>query len=320
MQAFSIIDVPKYQQKKLLDTVQWVSCDYMRFNIRDRKLLDWLLIASVQADNTTNTNVAYDRSIAYLRIKSPRGVAHQIIAWFEEVWPVPFAYIEIYWHGQGLKWSVARIDFYGAFFHFFDDLPSRYQQMYKHLLELSKWANKKVWVTRTDIAIDFYGYPFPQKWHLWINPAKNSEREIESYKHQWLWNSFGYLAEKNSWYWVRLYNKTVQVKKKGKESWYWWAEKIPEDWTRLEFEFYNPYCSKSVDELKDLCIARILGKKVELGMTARPTYTFNVENAYKYFERYAKNHWITVEQLLEELRKYHDYLEKTKEYYWLVDE
>lgn len=103
MQAFSILDVPKYQQKKLFDSVIGVQIDYKRFNIRDRKLLDGLLIASHNAENMTNTNVAYDGKIAYLRVNSPRGIAHQVIASFEEVGSVPFAYVEIYGQGQGLK-------------------------------------------------------------------------------------------------------------------------------------------------------------------------------------------------------------------------
>jgi len=319
MKAFSIFNVPKYQQKKLFNSALGISIDYKRFNIRDRKLLDGILLASHRADNMTNTNVAYDWQIAYLRVNSPRGIAHQVIASFEEVWSVPFAYIEIYSQGQGLKWAVARIDFYGAFFHFFDDLPVRYKNLYKHLMELSKKWDKKVWCTRVDIAIDF-DYLFPQNWHMWFEPAKHSQREVEMYKHQGLFNSFWYLAEKNSWYGVRMYDKNVQVKKKQKESWYGGADKLPENWTRVEFEFYNPYSSMDEEKLIDMCTERILWKKISLGMTMRPNYTFNIENAYAYFERYAKNHWLNMSQLIEEITKYHAYILEKKETYWLVDE
>lgn len=60
MKAFSIFNVPKYQQKKLFNSALGISIDYKRFNIRDRKLLDGILLASHRADNMTNTNVAYD--------------------------------------------------------------------------------------------------------------------------------------------------------------------------------------------------------------------------------------------------------------------
>lgn len=319
MEAFSIFKVPKYQQKKLFDSALGVSVDYKRFNIRDRKLLDGILLASHKADNITNTNVAYDWQIAYIRVNSPRGVAHQVVASFEEVWPVPFAYIEIYWLGQWLRWAVARIDFYGAFFHFFDDLPQRYKNLYEHLIELSKNEDKKVWCTRIDIAIDF-NYAFPQKWSKWFHPAKNSQREVSSWEHHWLLNSVAYLAEKNTWYGVRMYDKNVQVRKKKKESWYGGEDKMPNDWTRIEFEFYNPYSSMEESKLIDLCTEHILWRKVNLEMVMRPNYTFNIENAYTYFERYAKNHWLSMDQLVKEIVKYHAYILEKKELYWLVDE
>jgi len=318
MQAFSIIDVPKYQQKALWKTVRSMSIDYKRFNIRDRKILEGLFVNSYRADNETNTNVIYDWNIAFLRVKSPRGIAHQIIATAEEVGAIPIAYVEVYGVWQGLRGSVGRVDFYGAFFHFLDDLPQRYKNLYNHLMELSKKWDKKVWVTRVDVAMDF-DYPFPQNGHLWIDPAKTSKRNVEVRYHHKLVNSVAYLAEKNSGYWVRIYNKALQVDQKNKQSWYGWAEKIPENWTRIEFEFYNPYSSKDEEELKLMCVDRILWRKVAIGLPSRPTYNLNIESAYKYFERYAKNHGVTIKQLLDELVAHHEYLEKSKDYYWLVE-
>jgi hypothetical protein len=234
--------------------------------------------------------------------------------------PVPILFIEEYWVGQGLKWSIARIDFYGAFFQFYDDIPVRYINMYKMLTEQQKIKdNWDIRCTRKDVFVDCE-YEFPQKWHSWIKPSANSQRQVAMYKDKWLFNSYWYLAEKNSWYWVRIYNKLLEVKKDGKEFWYWWKDKLPKLWTRIEFEFYPPYSSDySDDELIDIVQRRILWKPVSLGMRSRPTFTFDIETAYTYFERYAKNHWLTTEELIQAILDHHLFLEEKREIYWLVE-
>ena len=351
MKAFSIIDIPVYQSRKLKKCENSMQIDYKRFNIRDRDLFESLFTTEVawliawwknwtQFTNITNSNVAYDREVAFLRVDtknsesrlkvgqtwekkvySPRWIAHQIIAVAEWVWPIPFAYIEMYWKWQGLKWSVGRIDFYWAFFHFFEDVPVRYRNLYNKLQTLSRNDDKKVGVTRVDIAFDFFDFEYPQNSHLWINPAKQSKRSVEVRYHDKKINSTSYLAEKNSWYWVRIYNKSLQVMQSQKWNWYWGKEKIPENWTRIEFEFYNPYSSMDELELRKMCKLKVFwDSDFEIWHAPKPRFEFNVENAYRYLEKYAKNHWVTVEILLDECLKYHKYLQEIKENYWLVDE
>lgn len=64
------------------------------------------------------------------------------------------------------------------------------------------------------------------------------------------------------------------------------------------------------EELMELCLARVTGTDdIEIGLPFRPVNKFNIENAYKYFERYAKNHGIDIEQLLFELMEYHKEME-----------
>jgi len=319
MEAFSIINIPAYMQKKIAQNAMGVSIDYKRFNIKSMDVFRNLFFQKYMPENDSNSNIKYNGKVAHVRVNSPRWIAQQAIVTFEEVGAVPIVFVEEYAKWQWLKWSIARIDFYGAFFHFYDDLPRQYQELYKYLnSEAIKWDNK-VRVTRLDIAVDV-DMPFPQKWYKWITPAKHSQREVEMYRHWWLYNSYWYLAEKNSWYWVRIYDKTVQVKKTHKESWYWWADKISENWTRIEFEFYNPYCSMGDEKIIDMVKERIAWWDIEIGSLPRPCYTFNVENAYKYFERYAKNHWLDIWELLRQVQDEHYFREKTKEYYWLVDE
>jgi hypothetical protein len=43
--------------------------------------------------------------------------------------------------------------------------------------------------------------------------------------------------------------------KSGKDHWY---QELPENWTRIEFEFYPPYSTKKPEELKKYVLENIL--------------------------------------------------------------
>lgn len=312
MEAFSIIQIPWYIKKKLKPKLIGSNIDYKRFNIKDRKIFDNLHLKA-HANDLDNADILYEWEIALKRVYSPRWIAHNVllsIVWWKPIW---FAYIEIYWLWQWLKGSVWRIDFKGSFFHFYEQIPQRWKDIYAFLSKEKEWKSWSVRETRKDIAFDFL-FPFPQSGDKWIVPSWNSKRNVECYKHQGKYNSFWYLAEKNTNYGVRIYNKLVDIRKNGKEFWYWWEEKLPKNWVRIEFEFYPPYSQKSDEELMAICAKRILwDAKIVLWLPYRPCFDFKVENAYSYFKRYAENHWITVEVLLDELMNYHIELEYKKE-------
>ena len=318
MIAFSILEVPTYLKKKLLKKCIGVHVDYKRFNIKHNEIFWEIPLLLKKANDTDNSNMSFDGEVSFLRVSSPRWIAHQVIVAFIGIWPVAICYIEQYWNWQGLQWSKWRIDFYGAFFHFMDFIPDRYIRMYKKLCdlaELKKWVN----VTRIDIACDF-DFEFPQSGDNWIRPCKNSKRDVYMYKTDGKKNSFWYLSSKNSWYGVRIYNKKVDIMKNGKEKWYWGEKCIPKNWTRIEFEFYPPYSKMSDEELMKLCYHRITWDiHLELWMKFRPILEFSVENAYNYFERYAKSHWISIETLIDEIMWFHIYIEEKKEIYWLTE-
>lgn len=71
MEAFSIIKVPKYVMKKNDKTIIGCNVDYKRFNIRSAKVLDNLFINFIRANNITNSNVAYDGEVAFIRSELP---------------------------------------------------------------------------------------------------------------------------------------------------------------------------------------------------------------------------------------------------------
>lgn len=315
MEALSIIELPEYKKKEYSKNVLWVSIDYKRFNLKSRKVLEGLLLNAHRANNETNSNTVYDGEVAYMRVNSPRGVAHKVVLAIENVGPTPFCYIEVYGQWQWLHWSVAKIDFYGAFFHFIENIPKRYLQLYSYLRDLAIEQPAVCRVTRVDIALDFEA-DFPQNWWSWIKPCKLSKRDVSAYRHHGKYNSYWYLSNKNSWYGVRMYNKLVDITKpwSNKVNWYGGEEKLPKKWTRIEFEFYPPYSLMDDDELMQLCWDKVVNKwEVQLWLKYRPNFEFKVEKAYLYFDRYAKNHGITIERLIDELIEYHTKIEALNE-------
>lgn len=320
MKAFSILEVPQYLRKKLEKSAIGIGIDYKRFNIKNRKVMEILPLILRRANDCDNSNTSYDGEITFLRVRSPRGVAHQVLISLVGIGPVPIMYIEEYWVGQGLAWSIARVDFYGGYFHFRNSVPERIHNVYKKLDELGT-ENIDVRVTRIDIAMDF-DFLFPKKGGSWIVPCANSNRSIVSYTTMWLYNSFGYLTNKNSWYWIRIYNKKLEVEKSGKWNWYGGKSALPDNWTRIEFEFYPPYCSEKSEEwLLQACWSRVTDSiTLSLGLLTVPKIGFEVENAYQYFLRYAKSHGISMEALLSCVYDYHIYTQEKKEIHWLIDE
>ena len=310
MEAFSIIDIPPYIKTNLKRKLLGYNMDYKRFNIKDREILRAIHQFGREASDTDNSDIIYEGEVAMQRIRSPRWVAHNILLSIIGGKPIGFAYIEIYWPWQGLRGSVGRVDFKGSFFHFFDQIPERWKNVYKALIAEE---GKRVRTTRKDVAFDF-AFDFPQGGDKWICPSKNSKRSVECYKHNGLFNSFWYLAEKNTNYGIRIYNKIIDIEKNAKEFWYGWREKMPKVWTRIEFEFYPPYSLKSDEELMKICSERLIWSgTISLWLPFRPCFEFKIESAYSYFRRYAENHWITIDILLEELVDYHTEQEYQKE-------
>jgi len=300
MLAMSFLQIPEYKRKMLKKWLIWVDIDYRRFSFDSRKILDGYIQEYLPwyfgASDCDNSSFSYNSEALITRVASPRGTAYQVVIAFENIGPVPIIYFEFYKEWLGMKNTVGRIDFYGSFFHFNNYIDDRYRELYRKLHEGLKTGDSRS--TRVDVAFDFI-FPFPQD-TSWIVPSKNSDREVSFYKHGWKINSIAYLSGKNSGYGVRLYNKNISVEKTGKENWYWGREAISNDWTRIEFEFYPPYSPKTDDEIISICSEKLLHDKYpNLNLKYRPNFVFNVENAYKYFERYAKNHGMTMNDLLD---------------------
>lgn len=313
MDKFSILSIPAYMQKKYLKNLLGVQYDYMRFNIKNRKLF-WQIIPRFEFSlDLDNSNVAYIWDVCCERVYSSRGVAYKFAQAINYPWehstakPVPFMFVEIYDQWQSLRGSIGRVDFYGAYFHFEDWIQEDFRKCFTELQALAnKHDNIDVRRTRCDIAVDI-AYEFPQNHGKWIVPSGNSRRSVSCYKTEWLWNSYGYLSKKNTGYGVRMYNKKVDITAKKKEGWYWNLDDS-RDWTRIEFEFYPPY-SSDLDEqnLFDAVKECVLWTKevYNLGLKYRKSEGISIESAYRYFEGYAERHMVSMDYLIDEILNFH---------------
>lgn len=321
MQALSILTIPEYIRKKLEKCQIGSGIDYQRFNIKKLSIFDKLPFARFRANNTDNSNITYDKDVAYLRINNRLWVAHNIIISVEWIWPVPIIQVLEYrvWENlaKQIHDGIAKVDFYGAFFLFMDIIPERYLKAYHQLLSVSIEDRNAVSCTRIDVAIDF-AFPFPQQIERWITPCSLSKRPTRGFTFKGKKNGILYDAQDNKWYWVRVYDKLVDVfyntkNKWTKVQWYGGRDKLPEHWTRFEFEFYTPYSDRiSSIELISAVQKRIIGKEVSIGIPFRPSPGFQIENAYQMITQYAKRIGVDVEFLLNALLEYHKEIQLIK--------
>ena len=302
MKAFSLLDIPNYQLEKMKRKYIWCSIDYRRFSFNSlQKMNDYLLKYlswHTGASNASNWSVSYNSTGCLIsRQKSPRWDSYQLIVWIEGVWPVPIIYFEIYRPDLAMWDSVGRFDFYGAFFHFRDQFDVIFSDMYDSMIA-------EIRSTRVDVAFDF-NLPVIPSMIKWIKPSRNSKRHVRQF-HDWKDNGMSglsYLTNKNSWYGVRFYDKSLDCRNNGKKSWYWPMSE--NDWTRIEFELYPPYSQRNDKEIIAMCSAWIGWMDVSLWLHYRPSPWYLVPNAYAYFARYCKSMGITIDMLLDDLTSYH---------------
>jgi len=309
MKAFSLFQIPDKNKLIIKDNFRSSNIDWKRFNFSNKAdFLDLIgdYFPGYNLLDTDNSNSRFFRDAVFLRVRSNLWMAFQYVVTIVGVGTVPICRVEIY--SQGLKDSCGRIDFYGAFFHFREYLWDRVVQLYSFLDEEYQKKDSFVRCTRMDVAIDIR-IPFPKNVFEFITPAPRDKvkarKTIKAYNYiDWVPHSVSYLPKKNSWYGVRIYDKILDIKDKGKEFWY---TDLPEDLTRIEFEFYPPYSNMNTSEsMLSFCLSKVFGFPMKpLGLHYRPALGFNVENAYSYFCRYAKNKGITIGELINELQNYH---------------
>lgn len=306
MQSFSLLNIPDSFIDTLKQNFISSNIDYKRFSFSHKSEFFELIndyFPWNELIDSDNSNSLFTPWAVLVRVPSPRWRAFQYIISIEGIGPIPLLYIEQY--SDGLKNSVGRVDFYGAFFHFRSYISDRIRKFFSILEFQTLNSFSGVRCTRIDVALDF-SVPFPLEVQKWIVPSKNSLRSAKCYN--WIddrFHSISYLTKKNSWYGVRMYDKIIDINQKGKQLWY--CDNLPIDLTRLEFEFYPPYSNSHTSEsILSLCSSRIFWFDVpSMWLFFRPNTGFNVENAYAYFLRYAKSKWMLLSSVLSEISKYH---------------
>ena len=154
----------------------------------------------------------YFKDACLTRVPSPRGRAFQYIIAIEGIGPVPLIYVEDY--SSLVFGSVGRVDFYGAFFHFREFLPTPVLRLFNVLESLYMSLDSSIRCTRIDVALDF-SCALPQNIHDYILPDANSKRGLRVfYDSTRKINSASYLSKKNSGYGVRVYNKLLDISQK----------------------------------------------------------------------------------------------------------
>lgn len=303
MRSFSIISIPEYQRKKLIKNRLGTQIDYRRFSFPTKegmmKYINQYFDYYKYIGDSDNSNSAFRNERTINRVQTPRGTMYTVSVCFEWLGKaVPILMFEIYKDDLWMLWSSGRFDFYGAFFHFRSSLEDDLNRLYNEMHDKER-------STRVDVAFDF-SIEFPEQCINWIHPSKNSDRNIMAWHKQDKLISCSYLTSKNSWYWVRMYNKALAVEQMGKQFWYGWEGNYSNNWFRLEFEFYPPYSPMKDYEIITMCNNRVLKDASPiLNLPYRPCNTFLVENAYKFFCKYAKTHWVTIDFLLGEIVKHH---------------
>lgn len=317
MQTLSLLTIPEYNQTRFRHKCFGVSIDWKRFNIRSQSILEKIWWLSRRASNDTNNSTFFLDWLTFQRIRSPNWVAHNISFAFEGTDGVPVSipvvHVEVYRKWQWLKWSVARVDFYWAYFHFCHVVPEILRWMYSTLSTIAENSGgDEVNVTRLDICVDI-ACKFPQQGYKLITPSKNTKRKVKSFMDPATnrWEGFSFDAQKNTNYGVRIYDKVVDIYAQWKD---WWYENHPQNWTRIEFEFYSPYSNMNEDVIFENVTKRVLWEwRSGFEMKYRPTTWFKPITAYYWFRAYAKRHKIEIPDLLAAITEQHKIYTHEKE-------
>ena len=271
-------------------------------------------------DDNSNIEYNYNLNLSLTRINTAMGYAYIITflsPWFA---PLPIMSIEVYNESklQMLK-TEWKIVFYWAYFifrellaeeapealrfHNFIEISKTFQFQLKNGKEIQKPLYKR---TRVDIATDV-SVPMSKKWlKTYIKPHKTSKHAVRPYNYDEITDTFqsiAYIPRLTRWIWIRCYNKVLDIQKKNKQAWHptYWTEQHPIV-TRLEIVYGGDTAQDSIENLMKYTKYRLLGDQdTKLHRKTRPKSQYSPLSAYEYFRRYAKNHWKTLREVLDDV-------------------
>lgn len=330
------LQIPKSAQKEFRENLINVSVDYMQYacyKISEPLKLMYNILGFDGLIDTDNSNIQYNArlNLALMRAYTPKGTAYTLVFMYPGFEPVPILNIEIYSQDKvNMLKTEGKIVFYGAYFVFrnliAEDAPEvlrfhnqiEISKTFKFSQKNGKEIEKPLYKrTRVDIATDV-GVPMSKKWLTgYIQPHATSKHAIRPYAYDPLsevFQSIAYIPRLTRGTGIRCYNKIEDMNRKNKKSWHptYGTEEHPVV-TRMEIIFGGDTAQDDIDTLIKYAKYRLLGDEdVKLKRQYKPQSQYSALSAYQYFEKYAKSHGKTLEQLLDDVTSIHIREEEAK--------
>lgn len=230
--------------------------------------------------------------------------------------PIPILSVEVY--NPNKKWVIKtqwKIVFYGWYFVFQDIIADEAPEVlrFANAIELGSIlqtqggkTEKPVYKrTRVDIALDVQ-WKISQRWlYSYIKPNKNSKHVVKPYNYSpeiGGFQSFGYIPRLSKMIGIRVYNKVLDIQAKKKQCYHPSYGTAYPDVTRIEIIYGGETATQNLETLINYTKYRILGNdKVIMKRLNKPKSQYSPISAYQYFKRYAKNHWKSLKDVLDDV-------------------
>lgn len=279
--------------------------------------------------DTDNSNIEYNFNMNLSLVHNNTKMGHSYMITFLSPWfaPLPIWSIEVY-NPNRIKtlWTEWKIVFYWAYFRFKEILQEEAPEFIRFANSVEFWTivntqknQKPIYKrTRVDIAVDVW-VSLSQKWlSKYIKPHKTSKHVPKPYNYQpqlWGWQSISYIPRLGQCIGIRVYNKILDIHSKNKQSWYpnYWTEENPIV-TRIEIIYWWDSATWLLENLLEYTKYRILwdNEEIRLVRNVKPKSVYSPISAYKYFWRYAKNHWKELLQVIRDVCEVYTKFEENK--------
>jgi len=314
------LQIPSLTQKKFSKKIINADIDYLQYTCYDieqafRYMYNILGFSWEIDDDNSNIeyNEKYSLSLHCIGTKMWRAYTVTFLSpWFP---PVAIISLEIYNEDKvKLLKTQGKIVFYGSYFPFrqiiFEDSPE--------VLRFANWVERSTAPTtqnnnfpqickrtRVDIALDFDENISISWLKRYIVPHKNSKHAIRHYN--WLpeknsFQSFAYIPSLSRGIGIRIYNKILDLKNKKKTFLYPdYFEKYKKV-MRVEMVYSGDFAQNDLNCLLDYTKHRIIwDSQIIIQKRSQPKSEYSPLSAYQYFQKYAKNHWKTLKQVLDDV-------------------
>lgn len=321
------LQLPEKTQKEFRQNLIAMEVDFMQYtcySINDplRNLYNIVGFSwEIDSDNS-NMEMSHNMNLSMTRQNTALGYAYSIFFHSPGFAPVSVFSIEVYNESNvKLLKTEGKIVFYGAYFVFREILAEEAPEVLRFHNSVELWSVLKVKTqtgakhkiekplykrTRVDIATDV-AVPMCKKWLTkYIKPHKTSKHVPRPYNYDDITETFqsiGYIPRLTRWIWMRVYNKVLDIQKKNKYSWHptYGTEQNPVV-TRLEIVYGWDTAQETIQNLMNYTKFRLLwDQTTKIKRQIKPKSQYSPLSAYEYFKRYAKNHWKSLRDVLDDV-------------------